>query len=169
MSAHGPRRLAGHRLTTPVTVGLDVDPGPAFMSNPERHCAPGKLQHHPDIFFSVLAKDRALARAICADCPVAVSCLTYAIDNGEQFGVWSGVDMEYRRRNRTAPAVSVAERKAQAQAARAAAVTAEKERIDAKVRELWGQGLPDVTIALCAGLHPGAVTRIRKRLGLAAL
>ena len=38
------------------------------------------------------------AKAICADCPVADECLTYAIDNGERRGIWGGVSIDTHRR-----------------------------------------------------------------------
>lgn len=31
------------------------------------------------------------ARSICAECPVRFECLTEAMDNGEQFGMWGGL------------------------------------------------------------------------------
>lgn len=43
------------------------------------------------------------------------------------------------------------------------------ERADRQVRELWEQGLQDVTIAARTGLNPSTVGRVRKRLGLRTL
>lgn len=28
--------------------------------------------------------------ALCADCPISWECLTYAIKNNEQYGIWGG-------------------------------------------------------------------------------
>lgn len=36
------------------------------------------------------------AKAICQGCPVRFECLTAALDNGEQFGVWGGLDANER-------------------------------------------------------------------------
>jgi WhiB family redox-sensing transcriptional regulator len=40
------------------------------------------------------------AKAICKDCPVAVNCLQFALENDEQ-GIWAGTDYEERRRIRS--------------------------------------------------------------------
>lgn len=32
-----------------------------------------------------------LAKAICAECPVRIQCLNYALDNEERFGIWGGL------------------------------------------------------------------------------
>lgn len=37
-------------------------------------------------------------RAVCADCPVAVDCLAYAIAAGETLGMWGAHDPDERRR-----------------------------------------------------------------------
>lgn len=42
----------------------------------------------------------AAAKAVCAPCPVRVECLTWALDSGEQYGVWGG--MTERERDRLA-------------------------------------------------------------------
>jgi WhiB family redox-sensing transcriptional regulator len=53
-----------------------------------------------DIFFpengDVKGKT-ALAKAICASCPVAVQCLQFAIANDEE-GIWGGTTLEERKR-----------------------------------------------------------------------
>lgn len=36
------------------------------------------------------------AKAVCRGCPVRFECLTAALDNGEQFGVWGGLDANER-------------------------------------------------------------------------
>lgn len=40
------------------------------------------------------------AKAVCKSCPVRHDCKTYAIDNGEKFGVWGGTVPLDRRRSR---------------------------------------------------------------------
>jgi len=37
------------------------------------------------------------AKAVCATCPVRQTCLDHAIDNGEWWGVWGGLDVRERR------------------------------------------------------------------------
>jgi WhiB family redox-sensing transcriptional regulator len=33
-----------------------------------------------------------LAKAICNQCPLLEQCFTYAISNGERYGIWGGVE-----------------------------------------------------------------------------
>lgn len=56
----------------------------------------------PELFFPVgstgMAADRIVAaKAICADCPVRSSCLTFALTTNQEFGVWGGCDEDERR------------------------------------------------------------------------
>jgi WhiB family redox-sensing transcriptional regulator len=44
----------------------------------------------PDRWFPANGASDWVARAICADCPVAAMCLEYALDNGEEWGTWGG-------------------------------------------------------------------------------
>lgn len=61
-------------------------------------------QNAPDLFFdfdedSVLQQNRyTMARQLCADCPVKMLCLAYALDNNEEFGVWGGLSPHERSR-----------------------------------------------------------------------
>ncbi|WP_075975707.1 WhiB family transcriptional regulator [Actinokineospora bangkokensis] len=48
--------------------------------------------------------------ALCATCPVARLCLTEALDNGEVWGIWGGLDTDQREQlahelGRPAPAI----------------------------------------------------------------
>jgi len=40
------------------------------------------------------------AKAICRTCMVCEECLMYAIENGEQHGIWGGMSLDERRRER---------------------------------------------------------------------
>ena len=59
----------------------------------------------PELFFSSdeianrqERQDReAEAKAVCARCPVRTECLAYAIDAGERYGIWGGLDPVERR------------------------------------------------------------------------
>lgn len=42
----------------------------------------------------------APAKAVCADCPVRIDCLHYALNNNEHFGIWGGTSERERRRIR---------------------------------------------------------------------
>lgn len=58
----------------------------------------------PDVFFPDRTSRRpdidAEALAICAACPVRVSCLRYAIDGEEKHGIWGGSTEKDRRKFR---------------------------------------------------------------------
>ena len=56
----------------------------------------------PELFFPVGTDGPALlqtweAKAVCMECPVASDCLEWAMDTGQDSGVWGGMD-EYERR-----------------------------------------------------------------------
>lgn len=91
---------------------VSVDPGPSWMTDPDRGCAPadGKTE----LFYSDLSADIREAKAICRRCPFRVECLAYAEAKREAFGVWGGVDRKKSRKRMTAS------RKAKAAAAVAA-------------------------------------------------
>jgi len=72
-----------------------------WMTNPNRPCATG----HPDDWFQPAAdmwgkditrKHPDWAKTLCDGCPVATQCLTYALDNDEQWGVWGGTTANER-------------------------------------------------------------------------
>lgn len=52
----------------------------------------------PDTFFPEKGGSVREAKRICARCSVTKECLQYAIDNGEQFGVFGGMSERERRR-----------------------------------------------------------------------
>jgi WhiB family redox-sensing transcriptional regulator len=59
-------------------------------------------QADPELFFPVSAEGPAvgqLARAkeVCARCPVQPRCLDYALETGQDFGVWGGTTEHERR------------------------------------------------------------------------
>jgi WhiB family redox-sensing transcriptional regulator len=41
-----------------------------------------------------------LAQAICAECPLSVRCLEYAVNNNIEFGVWGGQTADERQQSR---------------------------------------------------------------------
>lgn len=59
----------------------------------------------PELFFSAdgeraSSAERRFREAksrYCVSCLVRVACLSYAIENGEEFGVWGGLDESERR------------------------------------------------------------------------
>ncbi|MFF7561931.1 WhiB family transcriptional regulator [Streptomyces pseudovenezuelae] len=46
----------------------------------------------PELFHSNYARDRRRAALLCDPCPIRLACQTYAVENGEQWGVWGGLD-----------------------------------------------------------------------------
>lgn len=79
----------------------------------------------PALFFvdgiSNIQRDeqRTDAKAVCAQCPVEHQCLEHAVEFGEKWGVWGGVDMEQHGAMRTARRV-IAKRQAIAELAESA-------------------------------------------------
>ena len=59
----------------------------------------------PELFFPVGTSGPALlqvaeAKAVCRRCPVAAECLTWALDSGQDAGVWGGLSEDERRARR---------------------------------------------------------------------
>lgn len=62
----------------------------------------------PDLFFADPEsfhhlRQVAYAVSICRECPVRVQCGTYAVDAGEEFGVWGGLTPKERKLIRRMP------------------------------------------------------------------
>jgi len=51
----------------------------------------------PEIFFSLSSTDRAIAIALCTECPLRVPCAQYALDHPDLRGVWGGTTAADRR------------------------------------------------------------------------
>lgn len=51
----------------------------------------------PEIFFPERSGRAREARKICAGCPVKVECLTEALENREQHGIWGSLGRDERR------------------------------------------------------------------------
>jgi len=52
----------------------------------------------PSTFFPSDGVGVEIARRICADCPVRIACLEYALANRIDHGVWGGCSERERRR-----------------------------------------------------------------------
>lgn len=66
-----------------------------------------------DLDFVEPGEQLAECRALCARCPVAELCLAEALDNGEAWGIWGGLDTDEREQlaaesGRPAPVVKPA-------------------------------------------------------------
>lgn len=59
----------------------------------------------PELFFSSdeivnrqeRAEREAEAKAVCTRCTVRSECLSYALDAGERYGIWGGLNSQERR------------------------------------------------------------------------
>jgi WhiB family transcriptional regulator, redox-sensing transcriptional regulator len=60
---------------------------------PERAICAGE---DPSIFFPSHGDPGIRARRVCADCPVQMDCLEYAIA-ADEWGIWGGLDRDQRR------------------------------------------------------------------------
>ncbi|MET8334332.1 WhiB family transcriptional regulator [Streptosporangium canum] len=58
----------------------------------------------PDRWFPEKGASSRAAKRVCRSCEVRAECLTYALDNGEDFGVWGGLSEAERRPLRLAAA-----------------------------------------------------------------
>lgn len=57
----------------------------------------------PELFFPIGNTGPALlqieeAKAVCRNCPVMERCLQWALESGQEHGVWGGTDEDDRRR-----------------------------------------------------------------------
>jgi WhiB family redox-sensing transcriptional regulator len=55
-----------------------------------------------DLFFPIGKAGRAIeeiqrAKTVCTSCPVRQSCLTFALDTHQAYGIWGGYDEDERR------------------------------------------------------------------------
>lgn len=60
-------------------------------------------EEDPDLFFPIGTTGLALlqieeAKAVCRCCPVMEHCLQWALESGQEYGVWGGTDEDERRR-----------------------------------------------------------------------
>lgn len=96
------------RIVRPAAA-TDVDPhNVSLFPKPPAWAEDSACQRHdPELFFS--DSDRLTireAKAVCkTECPVREKCLSDALDRGEQWGIWGGVNFaagEQRRLKRGA-------------------------------------------------------------------
>jgi WhiB family transcriptional regulator, redox-sensing transcriptional regulator len=52
----------------------------------------------PEIFYPASDEEAAVAKAVCASCPVRQACLEFALASRERDGVWGGATEKDRRR-----------------------------------------------------------------------
>lgn len=138
-----------------------------FLTNPDRGCAPKNGVYNLK-FTSDHLSDQIAARAKCNACPVRRECLRYAVDNDERWGIWGGVLFASVAERRLAGGRADEPRREPVPAPRRPTAAEKREALETAIRKRWEAGMSDGAIGIVVGLHPGAVSRIRKRLGLAA-
>ena len=57
-------------------------------------------QTDPEAFFPEKGGSTREAKKICGSCEVRSSCLEYALENDERFGIWGGLSERERRKLR---------------------------------------------------------------------
>ena len=57
-------------------------------------------QTDPEAFFPEKGGSTRDAKKICSSCEVRSSCLEYALENDERFGIWGGLSERERRKLR---------------------------------------------------------------------
>ena len=55
----------------------------------------------PDLFFPERGASTREAKEVCRGCVVKNDCLEYALENGEKFGIWGGLNMRQRQQIRS--------------------------------------------------------------------
>lgn len=52
----------------------------------------------PEAFFPERGGSSLEAKRICGECTVRATCLQYALDHDEQYGIWGGLSQRERRK-----------------------------------------------------------------------
>lgn len=103
-------------------------------------------QLDPELFFPEKSSNATTAKKICRSCEVRSECLSHALDNGENFGIWGGLSPKERQLLRPG-AISDQE-------------PIERRRRDDAVLELRKRGRNAPSIASTTGLNERTVYRI---------
>lgn len=102
-----------------------------------------------EVWFPEKGSSNRDAKRVCMACPVRAECLQYALDNGEQYGVWGGL--------------SVAERiKLRKPDQRHGRILTAKQEQD--IVALLRKGQPPFSIAPQFGVSPYVIYRLRNLL-----
>jgi WhiB family redox-sensing transcriptional regulator len=73
---------------------LPRDPSPPDMWQERAAC----FGIDPDTFFPVTEEEAGPALTYCGSCRIREECLSWALKNGERYGVWGGMTEQQRRR-----------------------------------------------------------------------
>jgi hypothetical protein len=94
---------------------------------------------NPELFFSEDPKEKAEAKAICAQCPVRKKCLTTSLVDKEEFGIWGGVGVQERN-------IALGKTKGRITCV---SCKASKRNLSVREVEVVGQRWPTVSYASC--------------------
>ena len=83
------------RLGVPGVRTADAEENPLAWQT-DSLCA----QTDPEAFFPEKGGSTREAKKICGSCEVRNSCLEYALENDERFGIWGGLSERERRKLR---------------------------------------------------------------------
>ena len=81
-----------HRWDRPE--GSPPDPSPPDIWQDQAAC----YGIDPDTFFPTSEEEAGPALAFCSACDIRQTCLSWALKNGERYGVWGGLTEQQRRR-----------------------------------------------------------------------
>ncbi|MGW0948483.1 WhiB family transcriptional regulator [Streptomyces sp. NPDC002623] len=138
--------------------GLRAAPSTAPAHTPEAACTTAD----GDLFFPMGGKrevreQEEQAKQICGSCPVRAACLSWALENREDEGVWGGTTADERR--------GMHGRRPRYAFRRSAAAYIMTHRLG-EYRELMGQNLPVLEVAKRLGTNVQTVNSVGKRLAL---
>lgn len=72
---------------------------PAFLRDGDGACK----DYDPELFYPTSEKNAAAvaaAKSVCGRCPLRARCLAYALEMGDDWGIWAGTTARERRRMR---------------------------------------------------------------------
>ena len=88
------RKLRIDRLPSVDLDLLPENPSPPDMWQERSAC----YGIDPDVFFPISEEEAGPALAFCSGCSIRDECLSWALKNGERYGVWGGLTEQQRRR-----------------------------------------------------------------------
>ena len=89
---HDPLSVGATKIGGSRRSFLDGITPPAWTS--DALCA----QVDGDLFFPEKGGSSKEAKKVCAECPIRVECLQYALDHGERYGIYGGLSERERRK-----------------------------------------------------------------------
>lgn len=85
---------------------MDLDGVRALMERPTWMADANCRGLDPELFFPAKGEETSQIKAVCRACDVQAECLAYAMNGGEEHGIWGGLSGRERRRLRRGAPVS---------------------------------------------------------------